>query len=96
MLEKSKIQDEADNTRVSREIQILRNARHPNIIQLYEVPPITELDNIDPFETIPNYRVRWRRITLRPDCVAPEVSVPSFRLDEFQASKYLQQIINAV
>lgn len=37
ILEKSRIQEEADSTRVSREIQILRAIRHPNIIQLYEV-----------------------------------------------------------
>jgi 5'-AMP-activated protein kinase catalytic alpha subunit len=37
ILEKSKIQEQADNERVNREIQILRTIRLPNIIQLYEV-----------------------------------------------------------
>ncbi len=37
ILEKSKIVDQADITRVSREIHILKKLRHPNLIQLYEV-----------------------------------------------------------
>ncbi len=37
ILEKSKITDEADVERVSREIKILKMIRHPNIIQLYEI-----------------------------------------------------------
>lgn len=37
MLEKSKIVDDGDRERVSREIQILKILRHPNIVQLYEI-----------------------------------------------------------
>ena len=37
ILEKSKIVEEADVERVSREIKILKMIRHPNIIQLYEI-----------------------------------------------------------
>ena len=37
ILEKSKIQDNSDVERVTREIQILRTIRHGNIIQLYEI-----------------------------------------------------------
>jgi 5'-AMP-activated protein kinase catalytic alpha subunit len=37
ILEKEKITEEADVERVSREIQILKMIRHPNIIQLYEI-----------------------------------------------------------
>ncbi len=37
ILEKEKILDEGDKTRISREIQILRRIRHPNIIQLFEI-----------------------------------------------------------
>ena len=37
ILEKSKMQEKADIRRVNREIKILKKARHPNIIQLYEV-----------------------------------------------------------
>lgn len=37
ILEKSKISDVADVERVTREINILKQVRHPNIIQLYEI-----------------------------------------------------------
>eukprot|EP01017_Pseudomicrothorax_dubius_P030817 TRINITY_DN3871_c0_g7_i2.p1 TRINITY_DN3871_c0_g7~~TRINITY_DN3871_c0_g7_i2.p1 ORF type:complete len:584 (+),score=78.05 TRINITY_DN3871_c0_g7_i2:108-1859(+) len=37
ILEKSKLNDNADLHRVMREIQILKLLRHPNIIQLYEI-----------------------------------------------------------
>ena len=38
-LQKSKIVEQADIERVTREICILKILRHPNVIQLYEVPP---------------------------------------------------------
>lgn len=37
-LEKEKIKDKEDIQRVAREIHILKLIRHPNVIQLYEVP----------------------------------------------------------
>ena len=37
ILEKDKIKDQADITRVMREIHILKIVRHPNIVQLYEI-----------------------------------------------------------
>ncbi|KAM3135268.1 hypothetical protein pb186bvf_012566 [Paramecium bursaria] len=37
ILEKQRIENENDFTRVQREIHILRKIRHPNIIQLYEI-----------------------------------------------------------
>jgi 5'-AMP-activated protein kinase catalytic alpha subunit len=37
ILEKDKISDKADIERVTREIQILKIVRHPNVIQLYEI-----------------------------------------------------------
>lgn len=37
ILEKSRIKDQADVRRVNREIKILKKAKNPNIIQLYEV-----------------------------------------------------------
>lgn len=37
ILQKDKILDESDKLRVYREIQILKQIKHPNLIQLYEV-----------------------------------------------------------
>ncbi|CAK56282.1 unnamed protein product (macronuclear) [Paramecium tetraurelia] len=37
ILEKSKIVDASDVERVTREIQILKQVRHPNLVQLYEI-----------------------------------------------------------
>ncbi|CAD8080298.1 unnamed protein product [Paramecium sonneborni] len=37
ILEKSRIEQAADFTRIQREIHILRKLRHPNIVQLYEI-----------------------------------------------------------
>ncbi|CAK80366.1 unnamed protein product (macronuclear) [Paramecium tetraurelia] len=37
ILEKSKIEQPADFTRIQREIHILRKLRHPNVVQLYEI-----------------------------------------------------------
>ncbi|CAD8061805.1 unnamed protein product [Paramecium primaurelia] len=37
ILEKSRIEQPADFTRIQREIHILRKLRHPNIVQLYEI-----------------------------------------------------------
>lgn len=37
ILEKEKISDDSDIERITREIQILKLIRHPNIVQLYEV-----------------------------------------------------------
>ena len=37
ILEKDRIKDKSDVERVTREINILKKVRHPNVIQLYEV-----------------------------------------------------------
>ena len=37
VLEKSRIVDVSDVERVTREIHILKQIRHPNLIQLYEI-----------------------------------------------------------
>ena len=35
ILEKNRIKDKSDLTRVTREIKILKQVRHPNVVQLY-------------------------------------------------------------
>jgi 5'-AMP-activated protein kinase catalytic alpha subunit len=35
IIEKSKIENEADRNRLNKELKILRKARHPNIAQLF-------------------------------------------------------------
>jgi 5'-AMP-activated protein kinase, catalytic alpha subunit len=42
ILEKSRIADVADVERVTREIHILKQIRHPNVIQLYEIIETTK------------------------------------------------------
>ena len=46
ILEKDRIKDKGDVERVTREINILKKVRHPNVIQLYEV---SIHSNISPF-----------------------------------------------
>ena len=40
ILEKDRIKDKGDVERVTREINILKKVRHPNVIQLYEVSSV--------------------------------------------------------
>ena len=37
VLEKSKIKDRKDVERISREIKILKQLHHPNVVQIYEI-----------------------------------------------------------
>jgi 5'-AMP-activated protein kinase catalytic alpha subunit len=37
VLEKSKIKEKKDVDRISREIKILKQVHHPNVVQLYEI-----------------------------------------------------------
>jgi 5'-AMP-activated protein kinase, catalytic alpha subunit len=48
ILDKKMIEEQGDTERVSREIQILKKVRHPNIIQLYEVKKNTIIKSIIP------------------------------------------------
>ena len=43
ILEKDRIKDKGDVERVTREINILKKVRHPNVIQLYEVSAALEV-----------------------------------------------------
>ena len=37
VLEKSRIKDKKDVERISREIKILKQLHHPNVVQIYEI-----------------------------------------------------------
>ena len=52
ILEKDKIKDKSDVERVTREINILKKVRHPNVIQLYEVsgPPLSRKLTVTPLD----------------------------------------------
>lgn len=58
ILEKDKIKDKGDVERVTREINILKKVRHPNVIQLYEVSQETrkyhnrKITDVDCFLTV--------------------------------------------
>lgn len=42
IIEKSKIENEADRVRLDREMKIMRKVRHPNIVQLYQIIETTK------------------------------------------------------
>ena len=46
ILEKDRIKDKGDVERVTREINILKKVRHPNVIQLYEVSSVYSMKPI--------------------------------------------------
>ena len=52
ILEKDRIKDKGDVERVTREINILKKVRHPNVIQLYEVSFLEVQDRKSCFWTI--------------------------------------------
>lgn len=82
ILEKSKIQDVADVQRVTREINILKQVRHPNIIQMYEI-----------IETPKQLFLVMEHISQGE---LFEHIVKNKRLKEMEACEYFQQIIAAV
>ena len=72
ILEKDKIKEQADITRVMREIQILKIVRHPNIVQLYEIIETSrQLFLIMEFVSggeLFNYIVKKKRLENREAC----------------------------
>jgi 5'-AMP-activated protein kinase catalytic alpha subunit len=82
ILEKEKIADESDRERVSREIQILKLIRHPNITQLYEI--IEDKTNL---YLIMEYSHGGELF---------EYIVAQQKIKEVEASKFFQQIIDGV
>ena len=82
MLEKAKIMDESDRERVSREIQILKVLRHPNVTQLYQI--IEDETNL---YLIMEYSEGGELF---------EHIVSEGRIKETEACRFFQQIIDGV
>lgn len=82
VLEKSKIVDQGDRERVSREIQILKIIRHPNITQLYEI-----IEDETKLYLITEYAKCGELF---------DYIVSQQRIKENEASKFFQQIIDGI
>lgn len=82
ILEKKKIKESADVERVTREINILKLIRHPNIIQLYEI-----IETPKQLYLIMEYIKNGELF---------DHIVENTRLEEKKASKYYQQIISGI
>lgn len=82
VLEKEKIIEESDRERISREIQILKLIRHPNIVQMYEI--IEDEQNL--------YLV----MEYAHGGELYDYIVSQQKLKEQEASKFFQQIIDGI
>ncbi|CAK92709.1 unnamed protein product (macronuclear) [Paramecium tetraurelia] len=82
ILEKEKIENEADYVRIQREIHILRKIRHPNIIQLYEI-----IESEIKLYLITEYA---------PGGELFEHIVSKSRLEEREAGRIFFQLLNAI
>ena len=82
ILEKEKIVDEGDRERVSREIQILKIIRHPNITQLYEI-----IEDETKLYLIMEYAKNGELF---------DYIVSQQRIRENDSSKFYQQIVDGV
>ena len=82
VLEKDKIIDEADKERVSREIQILKLIRHPNIIQLYEI-----IEDKDKLYLITEYASGGELF---------DYIVSRQRVKELEACRFFQQLLDGI
>ncbi len=82
ILEKSKIQDDSDLQRITREISILKKLSHPSLIQLYEI--IESSKNI------------YLIMEFAPNGELFEYIVARRRLSEKEACKFYSEILNGV
>lgn len=82
VLEKEKIMDEGDRERISREIQILKILRHPNIIQLYEI-----IEDESKLYLITEFACGGELF---------DYIVAQQRVKEIEASKFFQQITDGI
>jgi 5'-AMP-activated protein kinase, catalytic alpha subunit len=88
-LQKEKIVEQADIERVTREICILKILRHPNIIQLYEVPP-------PPTQIIETKTDIHLIMEYADGGELFDYIVKKKRLDENEAIFFMQQILSGV
>ena len=82
ILEKVKILEQSDKTRVEREINILKSMRHKNIIQLYSV-----IQSLSSIYLIMEYAEGKELF---------DYIVHKQRLDEYEACKFYQQIVSGI
>ena len=82
ILEKSRIVEDSDRERVSREIQILKILRHPSIAHLYEI-----LEDKDTLYLVSEFI---------PNGELFDYIVGQRRIKEFEACKFFQQLIDGV
>lgn len=82
VLEKSKILDEGDRTRVSREVQILKLLRHPHIVQLFEI-----IEDGTHLYLVMEYAAGGELF---------DYIVSRHRLKEVEACRFFQQLIDGV
>lgn len=82
VLEKSRIKDKKDVERISREIKILKQLHHPNVVQIYEIIE-TEKDLYLVMEFVSSGELF-------------DIIVQNQRLNEKQACKYFQELISGI
>jgi 5'-AMP-activated protein kinase catalytic alpha subunit len=82
VLEKSRIKDKKDVERISREIKILKQLHHPNVVQIYEIIE-TERDLFLVMEFVQGGELF-------------DLIVQNQRLPEKMACKYFQELISGI
>ncbi|CAK84768.1 unnamed protein product (macronuclear) [Paramecium tetraurelia] len=82
ILEKSKMKENIDYDRISREINCLKKLRHPNIIQIYEI-----VQTVNSLYLIMEYA---------PGGELFQVIIKNQRLNEKDAAEYMMQILSGV
>lgn len=82
VLEKSKIKEKKDVERISREIKILKQTHHPNVVQLYEI-----IETDDDLYLVMEFAQSGELF---------EVIVENQRLKESHACKYFQELMAAI
>ena len=82
VLEKSKIKERKDVERISREIKILKQVHHPNVVQLYEI-----IETDEDLYLVMEYAQSGELF---------EVIVENTRLKEEHACRYFQELMAAI